>query len=83
VNKNQIDTRLRQIRDGRYVFSSLPTAQITDQTTIDDLGFDSLDKIEFAMDVEDQFGINIPDTILARVENWGDLINTVHMALTT
>lgn len=50
--------------------------KVTDETRfINDLGADSLDTIELVMEVEDEFGIDIPD------ENAVETINTVGEAI--
>lgn len=38
---------------------------------------DSLDLIEFVMDVEDEFGIEIPDISLESVKSFQDLVDVV------
>lgn len=41
---------------------SMDPAQVTvDSHFINDLQFDSLDKVEFAMDIEDEFELSVPD----------------------
>ena len=47
----------------------------------DDLGFDSLDKVELVMSVEEMFGIDLPDEAF---EDWitvGDMVTTVVTAV--
>lgn len=54
---------------------NIPKEQITlDSQFVADLGFDSLDNVEFIMTVEDQFDILVPDDI-------GDKIMTVKDAV--
>ena len=45
-----------------------------------DLGADSLDKVEFIMDVEKEFGISIPDEEAEKLTSVGDVINYVEKA---
>ena len=40
----------------------------------DDLGADSLDKVEFIMDVEKEFGISIPDEEAEKLQTVGEAI---------
>lgn len=39
------------------------TLQINENTTFEDLGFDSLDKVDLMMQVEEKFGITLGDDI--------------------
>ena len=39
-------------------------------STFDDLGFDSLDRVEVLMALEDEFGEEVPDEV---AENWNTL----------
>lgn len=41
----------------------------------DDLGADSLDVLELLMDIEDKFGISIPDEELGNFETVIDIVN--------
>jgi len=44
---------------------------------VNDLNYDSLEEVEFAMDVEDEFEISIPDEEVQRVKTVGDAIELV------
>jgi acyl carrier protein len=44
---------------------------------VNDLEFDSLDTTEFAMAVEEEFGISIPDEDIPRLVTVGDVIDYV------
>ena len=45
-----------------------PAEQISlDARFTDDLGFDSLDFIEFTMEIEDRFGVSVPDDVAQRI----------------
>ena len=43
----------------------------------EDLGVDSLAAIELGMVLEDEFGISLPDDVLAEVQTFGDLVDVV------
>ncbi len=45
------------------------------QSFVDDLGFDSLDSVELAMAVEDEFGIGITDSDEAELFTVRDYVN--------
>lgn len=47
----------------------------TDANFIDDLGADSLDVIELTMAFEEEFGIEVPDDDMERVQTVGDAHN--------
>lgn len=40
----------------------------------EDLGMDSLDVVELVIEIEDEFGIHVPDRIAADIETVGDLV---------
>jgi acyl carrier protein len=42
---------------------------------VNDLHFDSLDVVEFAMEVEDELGMSIPDDAIERLQTVGDVID--------
>lgn len=44
---------------------------------VEDLGADSLDAIDIVMSVEDEFGIEVPDEIVEKIESVNDIITFV------
>ena len=46
-----------------------------------DLGFDSLDKVETVMEVEEHFGIDVPDDVADGVRTIGDIVDGVMVLL--
>ncbi len=54
----------------------IPTARITD-----DLGIDSLTKVELALAMEDSFGFYLPDSELENIVTVSDVINLIESKL--
>lgn len=50
---------------------------ITAETTLEDLGADSLDLVEVIMAIEDEFDVQIKDEDLESIKSVGDLINYI------
>lgn len=48
-----------------------------DSMLIEDLGADSLDAIDIVMSIEDEFKIEVPDEIIEKIENVGDMLNYI------
>ena len=48
-----------------------------DSLLVEDLGADSLDAIDIVMSVEDEFGIEVPDEIVEKIESVSDIITFV------
>lgn len=48
-----------------------------DATFIDDLGADSLDVVEMIMELEDEFGIEIPDEDVEKITTVGEAIEYI------
>jgi acyl carrier protein len=46
----------------------------------EDLGFDSLDLVELAMDLEERFGVRISDSEIEAARTVGDLVTAVRNA---
>ena len=44
---------------------------------VNDLGADSLDVVEFVMEVEKEFDITIPDDVAAKLETVGDAVKYI------
>lgn len=53
-------------------------SQLTPDARLEeDLGADSLDKVEIIMNVEERFSISVPDEVAERVSTVGDLFETL------
>ncbi len=53
-------------------------SQLTEAARLEeDLGADSLDKVEIIMTVDERFGITVPDEVAERVATVGDLFETL------
>lgn len=48
-----------------------------DSLIVEDLGADSLDAIDIVMSVEDEFGIEVPDEIVEKMETVNDIVSFV------
>jgi acyl carrier protein len=55
----------------------VPPETISRETTFDALAIDSLDKINLSFDVEETFGIAIPDAAIGGIKTVGDMIDGV------
>ena len=44
---------------------------------VDDLGATSLDLVDLAMSVEDEFGMEVPDELIETVQTVGDVVNFI------
>ncbi len=53
-------------------------SKVTDETHfINDLGADSLDTVELVMELEDAFGINIPDEDAEKIQTVGEAVKYI------
>jgi acyl carrier protein len=56
----------------------VPENQLTPDARIEeDLGADSLDKVEIIMSVDERFNVSVPDEIAERVSTVGDLFEVL------
>ena len=55
----------------------LPAESVTRDKTFDELGIDSLDKINISFEVEEIFSITIPDDALGSLRTVGDVVDGV------
>ena len=52
-------------------------ANITAETTFEELGVDSLTTVEVLMDIEDEFGVEVPDEILDKLVTVKDVVDYI------
>ena len=72
---------MRRIGDFKEIVSehsSIPPTEIRDEhDLLGDLGCDSLDIVEIAMEIEEQFGVTVPDELSDRARTVGDVVDGV------
>lgn len=57
---------------------SIPKEQVSlDSQFVADLGFDSLDKVEFVMMIEEEFDIVVPDELSDKIATVRDTVNEI------
>jgi acyl carrier protein len=54
---------------------------ILNETTFEEMGLDSLDKIEACMDIEDEFNIDISDDAMEMLDTFGELVEYINRRL--
>lgn len=71
--KNTIEDRVSLVLENMV----LQGYEITENTTFEDMGLDSLDKIELCMELEDEFDIEIPDDAMTYIDTYGELVQFI------
>ncbi|MCS7021187.1 MAG: acyl carrier protein [Gemmataceae bacterium] len=82
IDKQSIETRVIELISEHF---NTPKENIKRSTTFqgggqagaDDIGADSLDVVEFVMELEDEFEIQIPDTDAEKIRTVGDVIDYI------
>ena len=59
----------------------LPLEQVHLNSSLEELQIDSLDKVSLSFDVEEAYGITVPDSALATVHTVGDIVAGVAEAV--
>ena len=76
------ETLLQQVAELASSMADIPAANISpDSSFHDDLGFDSLDDVEFIMAVEEQFDIDVPDEIASEIKTISQAVDKIEQAL--
>ena len=70
-----VEPRVRRVVADRLGVSLEELAP--DVSLIDDLAADSLDLVELAVEIERQFGISIPESLIDEIRTYGDVVETV------
>ena len=52
---------------------------ISMDSTLDDLGLDSIDAVDLADNIEDEFDVEIPDEELEKFKTVGDVVNFIEV----
>ena len=78
MDRSELEARLREII---ISFMVVDEAKITNNANlIDDLGLDSLDKLELLMKIEDSFNIHLPDEAARQIVDFSSLVDCVAAA---
>ena len=72
---SEIESRVKSIIVEKFGVSE---SEVTNEASFtNDLGADSLDTVELIMEIEDEFGISIPDDLAEKISTVGDAIKFV------
>jgi acyl carrier protein len=75
ASRDEVYERIREVLAERL---SVEESDITEEANFqEDLGADSLDLVEMIMELEDQFGIKIPDDDAQRIQTVGQAVEYV------
>jgi acyl carrier protein len=77
MQQTEIETAFAELLEKITSFHPAPIGR---DLHLEELGLDSLSKIDLAVAAEDRFGIAIPDENLERFVTVGDLLDYVHRA---
>lgn len=61
LSQAEILKRMIELLMNQFGLPNTMSGSITTESKLDDLGLDDLDKVEFIMGLEEEFGIEIPD----------------------
>lgn len=74
MDRNEIKSQLMNVFEDTC-WIDMEKAVNEESRLNEDLGFDSLDKIEVCMEIEKDFGISIHDDEMDRIKTVGDVVN--------
>ena len=76
---SEIESRVKSIIVEKF---GVAESEVTAEASFThDLGADSLDTVELIMEIEDEFGISIPDDLAEKISTVGDAIKFVEEAV--
>jgi acyl carrier protein len=79
MERNEIFEKIKGLMLSRIMVT--PEAITWDALLKEDLEVDSLDMVELAMMLEDEFQIKVPDDIIADVKTVGDVVGFVETSI--
>ena len=72
---SEIESRVKSIIVEKF---GVEESMVTNEASFtNDLGADSLDTVELIMEIEDEFGISIPDDLAEKISTVGDALKFV------
>jgi acyl carrier protein len=75
ASRDEVFERIREVLAERL---SVDESDVTEEANFqEDLGADSLDLVEMIMELEDQFGIKIPDDDAQKIQTVGQAVEYV------
>ena len=74
MDRNEAAAKARQAVEHLIEGIILPGQEINDNHTFDEIGIDSLDKVELSMELEELFDIDLSDDELISIERVDQLI---------
>lgn len=75
MDKKQVFDKIAAILSDRF---NIDKSKITENTNfINDLDADSIDMVEFEMELEDDFGADIPDDDAAKIQTVGEAVDYI------
>lgn len=77
MDKIAIKNKLVELLNGYD--SRIDSSKVNDDSSFNDLGFDSLDVLDFAMVIEDEFDISLAN--VHSIINFGDLVESIQKEL--
>ncbi len=76
-----LDELTRRVIEVISSSQEVPIEKIELDTTFEDLGFDSLDGVNLAFDLEEEFDIEIPDDAVRFIGNVREVVDNVRLLL--
>lgn len=68
---------IRRIADSK----AIPADSITLETGLDSIEVDSLDRVSLSFDLEEEYGVEIPESKLHQIQTVGDVAVAIEQAL--
>lgn len=77
MNREELREKLKSIVAGQL---SINTEDIIDGATLDELGADSLDRVEVVMKIEEVLDLELNDDEMEKIATFGELVDYIDKA---